>query len=68
VLAENEISISGVLQHEGHGPENTVPVVITTHLTEQRRISAALLGLAQLDTVCAEPVCVRIVEIPEDKD
>jgi homoserine dehydrogenase len=68
VLAENAISISGVLQHEGHGPENTVPVVITTHLTEQSKISAALLEFAQLDTVCAEPVCVRIVEIPEDKD
>ncbi len=68
VLAENAISISGVIQHEGHGPENTVPVVITTHLTEQGKISAALSGLAHLDTVCAEPVCVRIVEIPEDKD
>ena len=68
VLAENQISISGVIQHEGHGPENTVPVVITTHMTEQKKISNALLGLKRLDTVCAEPVCVRIVEIPEDKD
>ncbi len=68
VLAENMISISGVIQHEGHGPENTVPVVITTYLTEHSKISAALLGLSRLETVCAEPVCVRIVEIPEDKD
>lgn len=68
VLADNAISISGVLQHEGRGPDNTVPVVITTHPTQQNKVSAALNGLANLDTVCAKPVCIRIVNIPEDKE
>ncbi len=67
VLGDHEISISGVLQHEGSGPDNTVPVVITTHPTRQKNMSAALCELARLDNVSAEPVCIRIIEIPEDK-
>jgi homoserine dehydrogenase len=66
ILADNAISISGVLQHEGRGPDNTVPVVITTHPTRQDKVTAALKGLATLDTVCSKPVCIRIVPIPED--
>jgi len=66
ILAENEISISGVLQHEGRGPENTVPVVITTHPTRQHQVSQALADLRAVDTICDRPVCIRIVDIPED--
>jgi homoserine dehydrogenase len=68
ILARNAISISGILQHEGIGPANTVPVVITTHPTKQSKVTAALKGLNKLDTVCSKPVCIRIVDIPEDKD
>ena len=52
VLADNAISISGVLQHEGRGPDNTVPVVITTHPNQQDKVTSALKGLELLDTVC----------------
>lgn len=68
ILGDHNISISGALQHEGPGADNTVPVVITTHLTKQKDITAALKELAGLDIVGAEPVCIRIVDIPEDKD
>lgn len=68
ILAENAISISGALQHEGRGPDDTVPVVITTHPTKQSKVTAALKDLAKLDTICGKPVCIRIVDIPEDKD
>lgn len=68
VLADHQISISGALQHEGAGPENTVPVVITTHPTQQENITAALEGMRRLDSIGGEPVCIRIVDIPEDKD
>jgi homoserine dehydrogenase len=68
ILAENAVSISGVLQHEGSGPENTVPVVIATHPTKQSKVTAALKGLDKLDSVCSKPVCIRIVDMPEDKD
>ena len=68
ILAENDISISGVLQHEGRGPLGTIPLVITTHPSVQYKVNATLKGLQQLDTVCSTPVCIRIVDIPEDRD
>jgi len=68
VLANHEISISGALQHEGTGPENTVPVVIATHPTRQKNVTAALEDMERLDVIGGKPVCIRIVDIPEDKD
>lgn len=68
VLADHQISISGALQHEGTGPGNTVPVVITIHPAKQKNIAAALKDMAKLDVVGAKPVCIRIVDLPEDKD
>jgi homoserine dehydrogenase len=68
VLAEHHISISGALQHEGIGPDNTVPVVITTHPTPEKNVTAALEDMEKLDVIGGKPVCIRIVDIPEDKD
>ena len=68
ILGDNGISISGALQHEGSGPDNTVPVVITTHPTKQKDMSAALAKLSKLDVVSGRPVCIRIADIPEDRD
>jgi len=68
VLADHQISISGALQHEDIGPDNTVPVVIVTHPTQQRNITAALEDMEKLDVIGGKPVCIRIVDIPEDKD
>ena len=68
ILADNAISISGVIQHEGTGPDNTVPVVITTHPTLQSKVTAAIEEMDALDTVCRRPVCIRIVDIQEDKE
>lgn len=68
ILGDHEISISGALQHEGTGPNNTVPVVIITHPTQQKNMTAALSELAELDVLSGKPVCIRIVDIPEDKD
>jgi len=68
ILGDNQISISGALQHEGTGPDNTVPVVIITHPTQQKNVTAALKELEELDVLSGKPVCIRIVDIPEDKD
>ena len=68
ILGDHQISISGALQHEGTGPDNTVPVVITTHPTQQKNVTAALGELAELDVLSGKPVCIRIVDIPEDKN
>jgi homoserine dehydrogenase len=68
VLADHQISISGAIQHEGTGPDNTVPVVIATHPTMQKNITVALEDMQRLDVIGGKPVCIRIVDIPEDKD
>ncbi len=68
ILGDNGISISGALQHEGRGPDNTVPVVITTHKTRERDMAAALADLTRSDAFSGAPVCIRIVDIPEDRD
>ena len=68
VLADHEVSISGAIQHEDTGPDNTVPVVIATHPARQQNVAAALEDMEKLDVVGAKPVCIRIVDIPEDKD
>jgi homoserine dehydrogenase len=68
VLGNHKISISGAIQHEGMGPDNTVPVIVTTHPTQQKNMNAALEELSRLDVIGGKPVCIRIVEIPEDKD
>ena len=68
ILAENAVSISGILQHEDTSSDNTIPIIITTHETCESKISAALEGLNKLDTACSKAVCIRIVDIPEDRD
>ena len=68
ILGDHQISISGALQHEGIGPDSTVPVVIVTHATSERNMAAALGELSTLDVVSGRPVCIRIVDIPEDKE
>jgi homoserine dehydrogenase len=68
VLADHKISISGALQHEGSGPENTVPVVIATHPARQKDVTAALEDMKALETIGGKPVSIRIVDIPEDRD
>ncbi|MGA2915065.1 MAG: homoserine dehydrogenase [Sedimentisphaerales bacterium] len=65
-LAKNDISLSGVLQHEEHNTGNTVPVIVITHQTRQDRIAAAINDLGKLKVVKNKPVCIRIVDIPED--
>jgi len=68
ILGDHNISISGALQHEGTGPGNTVPVVITTHRTQEKNMVAALAELTKIDIISGKPTCVRIVDIPQDKD
>ncbi len=66
VLQDHNISISGILQHEGHDENNTVPAIVTTHPSRQKNITDALSDFVKLDSVGADPVCIRIVDIPKD--
>jgi homoserine dehydrogenase len=66
ILADHDISISGVLQHEAHDENNTVPAIITTHPNRQANVTKALADMEKLDAVQSKPFCIRIVDIPED--
>lgn len=68
ILANHKISIRGAIQHEGRGPDKTVPVVITTHPTLELNMFNALDELARLKVIGTRPACIRIVDIPEDSE
>ncbi|AQQ71298.1 Homoserine dehydrogenase [Limihaloglobus sulfuriphilus] len=68
VLGKNGISISGALQHEGRGPNNTVPVIITTHLTKLSAINKSIEQIQSLSVIEGCPTCIQIAELPEDTD
>jgi homoserine dehydrogenase len=68
ILANKDISISGILQHEEHNANNIVPAVVITHPTKQKKIASAIKDLGKLDIVKEKPVCISIVDIPEDND
>ncbi len=68
VLGKHRINISGAIQHEWIGPKNSVPIVITTYPTQQKNMNAAINELEQLDIIIHKPVCIRIVDVPEDKE
>ena len=57
ILADQEISISSVVQHEApEGGGGSVPLVIVTHYAETGRFRAALARIARLSTVAAPAV------------
>jgi homoserine dehydrogenase len=68
ILAKHEISLSGVLQHEEQNSTGTVPAIIITHQTQQRKVTEALKDFEKLEIVQSKPVCIRIVDIPQDSD
>jgi homoserine dehydrogenase len=68
ILGDNQISLAGVMQHEGKGKDNTVPVIVTTHPTLEKNVGNALKELAALASISGEPVCIRIVDVAEDCD
>jgi len=68
ILADHQISISGALQHEAKAPHASVPVVITTHETQEKNMMAALQDLTNSDVITGQLHCIRIVDIPEDNE
>ncbi|MCF7974372.1 MAG: homoserine dehydrogenase [Phycisphaerae bacterium] len=68
ILADHEISISGALQHEAKSPHACVPVVMTTHETQEKNMRGALKDLTDSEVITGQPRCIRIVDIPEDRE
>jgi homoserine dehydrogenase len=58
-LAEERISLESMLQR-GRSPAGEVPVVLTTHETEEARMQRALSRIAKLKAVAEAPCLIRI--------
>ena len=66
VLSDNRISVASMRQSgRAKTVADSVPVVFTTHETNEAAISAALAGIAGLDVVTEPPVILRIEPQPE---
>jgi homoserine dehydrogenase len=63
ILAEREISISSVLQHEPPADSSPgVPVIITTHRAREGSIRDAMAEVDGLEAIKARTVCIAIVD------
>jgi homoserine dehydrogenase len=58
-LRDERVSMESVLQH-GRAPDEAVPVVLTTHETEEAAMRRALDRIVRLDTVLEPPRMIRI--------
>jgi homoserine dehydrogenase len=58
-LRDQQVSMEAMIQR-GRAPDATVPVVLTTHDTEEAAMGRALAQIARLDTVREPPRLIRI--------
>lgn len=59
ILRDYDLSLESVLQHS-RAPDKTVPVVLTSHESNEGDMRAALAKIAALDAVVEEPHMMRI--------
>jgi homoserine dehydrogenase len=59
ILRDHHISLESMLQR-GRAPGEAVPVVVTTHDSEEARMRAALARIEALETVVEKPALIRI--------
>ena len=59
ILAKERISVEGMLQR-GRSQSGEVPVVITTHETEEAAMQRAVARIGKLKAVAEEPCIIRI--------
>ena len=58
-LRDEQVSVEALIQR-GRNPGDVVPVVLTTHDTEEQAMLRALKRIASLDTVLEDPRMIRI--------
>ena len=61
-LRDAEVSVEALIQR-GRNPGDVVPVVLTTHETEERAMRQALSRIGELDTVVEAPHMIRIEQL-----
>jgi len=63
-LRDEHVSLESMLQHgRARAPDDTVPVVLTTHVTEEAAMRRALARIAGLATMREAPTLIRIEDL-----
>lgn len=63
-LRDEHVSLESMLQHgRARGPDDTVPVVLTTHVTEEAAMRRALKRIAGLAMMREKPILIRIEDL-----
>ena len=62
ILRDEKISVESLLQR-GRDPGETVPVVLTTHETEEKSMQATLARMGRLEAVAEPPQVIRIEDL-----
>ena len=66
ILGNHNISIQSVHQ-KGRGTGEQVPLVMLSHMAYEADVKKALVEIAGLDIVAAEPVLIRIEDAEENE-
>jgi len=67
ILAEYDISICSVLQHESSHANAGVPVIITTYKATEGDVLAALSKIDAMDVIKSKTTCIGIVDEHEER-
>ncbi|MFO1068023.1 MAG: homoserine dehydrogenase [Geminicoccaceae bacterium] len=62
ILRDHEVSIEALIQR-GRNPDQPVPIVLTTHDTQEGRMAGALAAIAALDSCLEPPRMIRIEQL-----
>ena len=63
-LRDEQVSMESMLQRgRSHDPGASVPVVLTTHETEEAAMARAVARIAKLDTIVEKPCVIRVEQL-----
>ena len=62
-VAENNISISALIQKEPSSDSDRVSIIMLTHLTVEKNINAAIARIESLPVVTSKVIRIRIEEL-----
>lgn len=63
IVAENDISISAMIQKEASSDSEKVGIIMLTHLTIEKNINAAIVRIESLSVVTSKVIRIRIEEL-----
>ncbi|PSJ17320.1 homoserine dehydrogenase [Nitrosomonas supralitoralis] len=63
IVADNNISISAMIQKEASNESDNVGIIMLTHLTVEKNINAAIARIESLSVVTSEVIRIRIEEL-----